>query len=283
MAQSIESVREALTDFSDPELSIIKLSEPISTINAPILSPAHKARASDVSSDAFDNPSPASLSEDLSHYKELFSKLRFSYLEQVTKEKFLRAIVGESPQLILPSTNSTLEAELSLIKADLKSQKENVATLVEALEIQGRELSTRYRDIQTQRAQLDSIPSEIEGLEGAITALKADRTERSTDPILALPLPAIHARVAEREAELEALNAQIASLQADLPRKTRDLERLENEIRPLGVQRSDLVSRAMEARRRKVDGGGMGDEVELQGRWLRAVEGGLRGLLEVGG
>ena len=82
---------------------------------------------------------------------------------------------------------------------------------------------------------------------------------------------------------MEALNAQIASLQADLPRKTRDLERLENEIRPLGVQRSDLVSRAMEARRRKVDGGGMGDEVELQGRWLRAVEGGLRGLLEVGG
>ena len=47
------------------ELYIIKLSEPISAI--PVKS--REQRQSDISADALDNPSPASLEADLSHYK----------------------------------------------------------------------------------------------------------------------------------------------------------------------------------------------------------------------
>lgn len=75
--------------------------------------------------------------------QELFSKLRFSYLEQVTKEKFLRAIVGDPPQIIEHQENVELEAQLVAVKADLKVQKEEVAGIVEELEARGRELSHR--------------------------------------------------------------------------------------------------------------------------------------------
>lgn len=126
----------ALTTLQSQSLSIIRLSEPISASQT-------STRTSDVSNSAFENPSPASLEADLSHYKELFSKLRFSYLEQVTKEKFLRAIVGDPPLVVEHVENIELEAQLAEVKGVLKAQKENVAEVVRVLEGRGRDLARR--------------------------------------------------------------------------------------------------------------------------------------------
>ena len=127
-----------LTNFQSRPLSIIRLSEPISASRT-------STRTSDVSNSAFENPSPASLEADLSHYKELFSKLRFSYLEQVTKEKFLRAIVGDPPLVVEHNENIELEKQLAEVKTILKAQKENVADMVKELESRGRDLARRKR------------------------------------------------------------------------------------------------------------------------------------------
>lgn len=76
----LKSSDEVLAELQDldaayPELSIIKISEPIAS-SADLtdgskrnqLTPS-KQRTSDVSTDAFDNPTPASLEADLTHYK----------------------------------------------------------------------------------------------------------------------------------------------------------------------------------------------------------------------
>ncbi len=126
----------ALTALQSQNLSIIRLSEPISASQT-------STRTSDVSNSAFENPSPASLEADLSHYKELFSKLRFSYLEQVTKEKFLRAIVGDPPLVVEHVENIELEAQLAEVKGVLKAQKESVAEMIRVLEGRGRDLARR--------------------------------------------------------------------------------------------------------------------------------------------
>jgi len=126
----------ALTALQSQNLSIIRLSEPISASQT-------STRTSDVSNSAFENPSPASLEADLSHYQELFSKLRFSYLEQVTKEKFLRAIVGDPPLVVEHVENIELEAQLAEVKGVLKAQKENVAEMIRVLEGRGRDLARR--------------------------------------------------------------------------------------------------------------------------------------------
>ena len=78
--------------------------------------------------------------------QELFSKLRFSYLEQVTKEKFLRAIVGDSPLIVEHQENIELESQLAEVKAVLKEQKDHVAQMVKDLEERGRELTGRKRN-----------------------------------------------------------------------------------------------------------------------------------------
>lgn len=148
------------------------------------------------------------------------------------------------------------------------------------MEEKGKELAQRYDGMQLKRQQLETLPTEIEGLEASIAQLKQDQTPTSSNPELNLPLPETLRLLTEREAELAALNAQIAHLQSSLPNRAKELERLERELKPLETQRQGTVAAAQEARRRKKEGGGIGDDLEERGRWLTASEKALRDMLE---
>ncbi len=74
--------------------------------------------------------------------------MRFSYLEQVTKEKFLRAIVGDPPLIVEHQENVEVEAQLAEVKASLKAQKIEVADMVTELERSGRDLTRRMNPSQ---------------------------------------------------------------------------------------------------------------------------------------
>ena len=221
----------------------------------------------------------------------------------MTKEKFLRAIVGDPPQIIEQQENVELEAQLVAVKADLKLQKADVAALVEELEAHGQELSRRacsvqagavagitlsltsstgYENVSLQTAQLSTLPAQISSLQETLVDLRARQSKPSANPSLSLPLPATLELVVSRQAELDDLNKQLRSLQQSLPRKTRELELLEKELKPLEAQKAATVAAAQEARRRKEEAErGLGDELELKGRWYRSVETGLREMLGV--
>ena len=70
-ATDATKILSQLKTLQKQELSIIRLSEPISVSNAPNI----PNRESDVSADAFENPSPAGLANDLEHYKVRCSSL----------------------------------------------------------------------------------------------------------------------------------------------------------------------------------------------------------------
>ncbi|KAG8534115.1 uncharacterized protein KY384_000959 [Bacidia gigantensis] len=292
--QRVENVLQGLRSFQNTPLSIIRLGEPLSAAQT-------SNRSSDASSSTLDNPSPASLEADLSHYKvmladlcenlnganfwkELFSKLRFSYVEQVTKEKFLRAIVGDPPQIVEHAENVELEAELASIKDVLKQQKQQVTDMITTLEQQGRELASRWETVQLQTTLLESLPSQIDGLKETLEHLRqqsqAGEEGRSDDPNLNLPLPATQALLEERKEELDEVNKQLKTLQQALPRQNRALEREERELKVLEQEREIAVRIAREAVERKKRGGGA-DELELRGRWLKGVDTGLRQLLDI--
>lgn len=211
----------------------------------------------------------------------MFSKLRFSYLEQVTKEKFIRAIVGDPPLVVEHQENVDLEATLAESKAALKAQKTEVAELVEELETRGRELCRKYGNIQIQTRQLQELPATIEGLQASIEELRAEQAPGSS-PHLSLPLEKTLGLVEEKERERAELDRQLEQLQVLVPRKKRELERLNAELQPLEVKRLGSISAAKEARRRKEEvAGGAGDDLEERGKWWRGVESGLKGMLGV--
>lgn len=211
--------------------------------------------------------------------QELFSKLRFSYVEQVTKEKFIRAIVGDPPLVVDHQENIELEKQLASVKASLKGQKNEVADIVAELERRGRELSQRYEMIQLQTTQLRELPEKIKGLQTSIEDLRAAQ-EPGPNPILNMPLEKTLSHLEFKEKESAELDREFERLKAELPRKTRELDRLEAELQPLEIRRLGSTASAREAKRRKDEAlGGVGDDLEARGRWWRGVEGGLKAML----
>jgi DNA repair exonuclease SbcCD ATPase subunit len=277
-----EDVLASLRSLSEShELSILKLSEPIST--TPSDHHNNTQRTSDVSSASLDSPTPASLEADLTHYRELFAKLRFSYVEQVTKEKFIRAIVGDPPLIVAPHENAELELQNSAAKAELKALKTEVADMVAELERRGAALARRYEGVQLETARLGELPAQIAGLEAAVAALRRQHEGRmSANPELNLPLARTVELVEAKKRRAAELDRQLEQLQSQVPRKKKELERLQAELNPLESKRQTSTAAAREAKRRKEAAlGGVEDDLEERGRWFRAAEAGLRQMLEI--
>lgn len=124
------------------DLTILSLSAPYLADPSPSSNNNNK-RTSTSSNENRENATPAILSADLAHYQDLFSKLRFSYVEQVTKERFLRSITAQQPDFVDAAENAELQERLTADKAALKERKAEVREIVEALEEQGRQLAGR--------------------------------------------------------------------------------------------------------------------------------------------
>ncbi|KAI1212823.1 uncharacterized protein F4807DRAFT_352020 [Annulohypoxylon truncatum] len=265
------------------EITILKLSEPISAAVTQ-LQDAHQ-RTSDVSTSSLDATTPSSLEGDLTHYRELFAKLRFSYVEQVSKEKFIRAIVGDPPLIVSSQENVDLEKENLEAKATLKALKTEVAEMVAELEEKAKDLSRRYEKVQVETIKLEELPGKIGELGNAVAKLQKNQAAGSNpNPELNLPLARTLDLVESKKKRKSELDRQLEQLQGQVPRKKKELDRLHAELHPLETKRQNSAAAAKEARRRKEAAlGGVEDDLEERGRWFRAAEAGLKGVLEIRG
>lgn len=145
--------------------------------------------------------------------------------------------------------------------------------------------TTGYKNVEVQVEQLSTLPDAIENLESTIAGLRAKQVANmdSSDPRSSqnLPLPATLSLLAEREAELAALNRQIAAVQNTLPRKTREAEAIERECTVLERRRVEAIAQAREAQRKKQEG--ESDGLEEMGRWYRGAEETLKEMVGVEG
>jgi hypothetical protein len=265
-------------------LTILSLAEPI--IAAAHSSPSkRKSNGSDSANSDLTDPTPSTLVSDLTHYKELFSKLRFSYLEQVTKEKYLRSIVGDPPLLVSHADNAALEERLSVVKADLKTKKEDVGRLVEEMEAMARVLASRWEGVQGRMALLEDLPPKVQGLEETVRVLREKVAEREgadprpEDPRMNVGLEETERLVAEQLEKARELDRQTAAVQRALPAKMRECEVVEGELEALERRKNDVAAAAIEARRVREEGGR--DELEEKGRWYRSAEVVLRSVIGV--
>lgn len=312
---------------TEHEITILKLSEPItSTVNQQdprTPSQHHHQRTSDVSTTSTQQDggnledattmmnmnmninmnmttTPSSLEADLTHYRELFAKLRFSYVEQVTKEKFIRAIVGDPPLIVSPQENADLERSNAAAKAALKALKTEVAATVAELEARARDLSRRYEGVRLETVRLRELPAKAAALEAAVARLREEQRAQlrllqgdgdpdDEDLDLAnassqnlLPLARTLDLVEEKKRQRADLDRQLEQLLSQVPRKRKELDRLQAELQPLETKRQTSAAAAREARRRREEAlGGVEDDLEERGRWYRAAEASLRQMLEL--
>ena len=317
MTEQIDSCLQLLDRLGNQyDLSLQKLSEPLSNTRAESRSQADRLpaeqnvasiRISDASSNgdngsSSQDPTPASLEADLTHYRDLFTKLRFSYTSQVTKEKFLRTLVSENPfsNHYSSSTNAALESSLAELKTTLQTQKAFVNELTTRLEDQARALSKRQVAVEERTEELTRIPEKIDQLQEEIQTLRLEMRDllgdgdlgetqgvtaddRKRRPELFLGLEATVGLVEQREEQIHELDQQMQEVVALRARKEKELKKLQDELSNAEEVKDQAIRAASEARKREEEGkSGVDDEVEQQGRWLSGVETTMRGLLHVG-
>lgn len=280
--QTPSALLEAIyTQRRTAPLAILGLAEPI-------FSPeAQQDSRSTSSQSETPNPSltPSTLAADLTHYRDLFSKLRFSYLEQVTKEKYLRGIVGDPPILVDAEQNAQLEEKLAVMKTELQAKKRGVERLVEEMEALAREIAERYDGVNLAVTQLEILPGQIEAMEKEVADLQrllADREgvqEVSDDPRMNMSLEDTERAIEEQKAKRDKFARRIEELEDDLPGRSAECERIHAELGELERRRNEITRLARDAQRLREAGGR--DMLEEQGRWYQSSEVVLRGLLGV--
>ncbi|KAA8901589.1 hypothetical protein FN846DRAFT_957076 [Sphaerosporella brunnea] len=221
------------------------------------------------SSDVDNTPTfPAALSVELLHYKELFGQLRFSYLEQITKEKFLRDITDDPPNIREAEDNAAREVAAAAAKAALKTRKKEVDALLAQLEEVAGRLASAYERLQKDVHKAEALPAETERMQAAIEAHRSSRHELAE---MNLPLEDTLTRVAAAEDEFGLLETELESLAATLPRKKRQLENLEKEITEYEANKEGLESVASEAVRAREGARAAGKaDMENAGQWYKS-------------
>ena len=181
--------------------------------------------------------------------------------------------------------NVALEASLAQQKAGLKAAKEEVSLLVQEMDGMARQLATRWEGVQTQMAELERLPAEIDGLEAVIKELREQQDARegnmnkSQDPRMNLPLAETMELVQQQKEKAALLDKQIAVLQRQMPAKIRECEIAERELECLEKRRSEVSAAASLARKIREEGGR--DTLEEEGRWYRSAETVLKQIVEV--
>ncbi|RMD42264.1 hypothetical protein DV735_g2892, partial [Chaetothyriales sp. CBS 134920] len=216
--------------------------------------------------------SPSSLALDLNHYRELFSKLRFSYLEQVSKEKYVRSIVGDPPVVVSAADNAAMEEKLAGMKQELKARKEANAQLVVEMEQVARAVAQRYDQVKAGMHTLETLPREIDALQAEVDALKQQRLNMS--------LADTEAALKESRAQNAELDREIERLQRQMPAKDRECKKAERDLDMLERRRNEVTAQATEARRIRAEGGR--DYIGEKGKWYAAQETVMNGLLGIG-
>ncbi|KAI5286735.1 hypothetical protein KEM54_006548 [Ascosphaera aggregata] len=259
-------------DYTGLDLNILQLSGPISGQlsrlemnghgDSALSLPLRAWTSAKLLGDAAQEVTPAMLEDDLAHYKELFSKLRFSYVEQVTKERYLRGIVGDPPLVIGHEENLELEAKLAETKADLKRRKEDVARQVEYVVEITSKLAKRHENLQERNVLLSDLPLQISSLTTELAALRKTNSfaeESSIDKhaltdYANMPPSTLQETLGRKNADLAAVDSRLETIRAKLELEVRQTQQIEKDLVAL-QQRKERISDALQANESELNDG----------------------------
>lgn len=191
---------------------------------------------------------PAQIKTELTHLKQFLSKLKFQYLEQETRDKFLRLllideknITKEDVDLIL-SENQQFKATLKLLKQEIEAlteQAENLAEEVVNLNDQLRKHKAEVKESLSEAAQLqvelDQLMNEGEN-ENYKTLFNFKKLIDSDNVGLSEAISIANSAVESDEATLKQLDDQLKEAQKETEEKRRELEQLERKTQELESQ-----------------------------------------------
>ncbi|EMR09329.1 hypothetical protein PNEG_02284 [Pneumocystis murina B123] len=188
-------------------------------------------------------PSPNMVESDLKYFKELFSKLKFSYIEQETKERYLRAILDDPILVIENKDNLELEKKNMELKSLLKNTKESLNATCQNLEQTISKVCNEYEIMIQQALEASDMLKEIEKMEAEIEELKDNEQNAEQN----LSLKDSLSLLSSQTAKSIKLKKDIKNYQTIYQHKKKQLEEATEEIRKSENEKQSCETFAKEA------------------------------------
>lgn len=119
-------------------------------------------------------PDPTNVKEELSHLQEFSSKLKFQYLEQETRDKFLRLmLMGNDKEVSQTDVDQLLEKN-AIEKMGLKKIKTKMYSLIDASEAQAEDVISLNRSFEARNLEVSNTLKEIDNLQEELDMLLSD-------------------------------------------------------------------------------------------------------------
>jgi predicted nucleic acid-binding Zn-ribbon protein len=203
---------------------------------------------------------PDVIDDEIARQKSVFSKLKFLYLEQETRDKFLRKI-SELDALVLN------EEDISQVEQATVHGKENLKQLKHKMNQQIVDLTTLTKETNQLYSVYTSAVNETNGLINEISQLESELHEimNESQYKLILEMESVPANIGEyvqlNEQELDRAKQRLDAIELQIQHGERENDSKQREIDDLRVSLEILQRRLMEVPQ-KVD-----DESQLYARW----------------
>ncbi|KAH8554740.1 hypothetical protein BGW37DRAFT_208685 [Umbelopsis sp. PMI_123] len=122
---------------------------------------------------------PKSFNIVLNFYKEHFAKLKFNYLEQETKDRFLKSLLKDPSVVIEQADNWELDRQNSEEKQKLKAGKLETSTLQREIATVGKTLNDAITDLKHKVDKTESVFAEINEMEAELTKMSQEADKHS--------------------------------------------------------------------------------------------------------
>lgn len=126
---------------------------------------------------------PTLIDEEIAYYKQYLSKLKFLYLEQETRDKFLRRILIDKRLDISNEEITTITEENNELKANLKQLKGEIDTVISKIEGLTNEIIESNQIYRQKSTEINGLTTEIDQMNAQLTGL-INEIENNEDNLL---------------------------------------------------------------------------------------------------
>jgi hypothetical protein len=183
---------------------------------------------------------PLHFDRDIQRYEAQFETRKATYLEQETKERFLRAIINDPPFFVEEWDMKDVEQSTRTKKHHLKEEKTKSRQLLAELDVRTRQICQDYEtgeDLENQAVHLDE---EILQMEQELAALESQYQQLSLPVHFDRELNGSIQELIDLEAKYSVQVSQLRGDLADIDSALREVEevqtQLETEVDQLKVQ-----------------------------------------------
>ncbi|KLO09083.1 hypothetical protein SCHPADRAFT_879781 [Schizopora paradoxa] len=187
----------------------------------------------DPSSGATARQSPADIAFEVEAQLSFLRKLKFNYLEQNAKDKYIKYIVDDDSSLVTKEENDSLRRSNEEKKARLKEAKDRLAQ-------QYTSVAEQASVVQTKHDRASALTNEVESLTAQIldARLSLSRLRTAHPPNSRMSVSSAHATLEKQTDDMAALDAALSDTHARVEGVKGQVQECAREVERLRVDRA---------------------------------------------